>query len=131
MKHSFRVVAMSFALLCVAACAGSSSTTRSASAPRRSANLITVEEIGTTTATNVYDAIERLRPQWLTTARQRGGSSDELQVYLDATRYGSLTSLRSLSVGGVQEVHFFSASEATNRYGTGHTGGAILVRMAK
>jgi hypothetical protein len=52
-------------------------------------------------------------------------------VYLDSNRYGSLGSLRSLSLGGIQEVRYFGASEATNRFGTGHTGGAIVVSMSK
>jgi hypothetical protein len=34
-------------------------------------------------------------------------------------------------VGGVQEVRYYTASEATSRFGTGHTGGAIMVMMSK
>jgi hypothetical protein len=52
-------------------------------------------------------------------------------VYLDSNRYGTMASLRQLSLGGVQEVRYYGASEATNRYGTGHTGGAILVMMSR
>ena len=127
---SIRVAALSFALLSAAGC--SSSKANTSAAPRRTGNVITADEITSTGATNLYDAIQRLRPQWLTSSRiRRGGSGDDLQVYLDANRYGQMSSLRSLSVGGVQEIRYFSASEATNRYGTGHTGGAILVMMTK
>lgn len=128
-----RSAAMVLTLAAAGACAGSPSTTQAGSAARReSSTMVTQEELVATRTMNVYDAIQRLRPQWLTSSRvRRGGSGDPLQVYLDNNRYGTLESLRSLSIGGVQEVRFLSASEATNRYGTGHTGGAILVLMQK
>jgi hypothetical protein len=122
-------------MLCLAVASGcaSSKTAAQASAPHRSTgNVVGSEELTGTGATNVYEALPRLRPQWLTSARiRRGGSGDELVVYLDSNRYGTLTSLQSLSLGGIQEVRYFGASEATNRFGTGHTGGAIVVSMSK
>ena len=125
-----RVVVLSVATLAFTGC--SSGKANSAPAPRHSAGVITADELTQTGASNLYDAIQRLRPQWLTSSRiRRGGSGDDLQVYLDATRYGQMSSLRSISLGGVQEIRYFNASEATNRYGTGHTGGAILVMMTK
>lgn len=133
MLHPIRLLVLSLALASAASCSSSRSSSTTSTAPRKvSPNMLSAEDIAGTGAANVYDAIQRLRPQWLTSARiRRGGSGDELQVYLDATRYGSLTTLRSLSIGGVQEVRYFSAAEATNRWGTGHTGGAILVTMNK
>ena len=131
LRHaSLRVAVLSLALCSVAAC--SSGKASSAPKPRANANLVTSEEIVGTGASNLYDAIQRLRPQWLVSARvRRGGSGDPLQVYLDGTKYGTVSSLRQLSVGGVQELRYFSANEATSRYGTGNTGGAILVMMSK
>lgn len=128
--RSFRLAALTLALIATAeACASSKS---SASQVHRDTNSVTAEEIAGTGATNIYDAIQRLRPQWLTSTRvRRGGSGDDLVVYLDSNRYGSMNSLRQLSIGGIVEVRYFGASEATNRYGTGHTGGAILVMMSK
>jgi hypothetical protein len=132
MLRLIRFTAFAFATLAVAACASSKANTASQSAPRKSANVIEAEEISPTGAANVYDAIQRLRPQWLTSVRiRRGGSGDDLQVYVDSNRYGTMNSLRSLSVGGIHEIRYLSASEATNRYGTGHTGGAIVVMMSK
>jgi hypothetical protein len=132
MKRLFAYAALSFMLAAANGCASSKATSQTTSKVNRSSNSITAEEIAGTGAVNVYDAIQRLRPQWLTSSRvRRGGSGDDLVVYLDSNRYGSMGSLRSLSIGGVQEVRFYGASEATNRYGTGHTGGAILVMMSK
>ena len=132
MLRPIRLTTLALSLLVVADCA-SSKTAAQAGAPRRSTgNVIGGDELTGTGATNVYEAVQRLRPQWLTSARiRRGGSGDELVVYLDSNRYGTLSSLQSLSLGGIQEVRYFGASEATNRFGTGHTGGAIVVSMSK
>ena len=102
------------------------------SAPRRATNAITAEEIANTGVSTVYDAIQRLRPQWLTSSRMRGaGTSDALLVYLDMNRYGTMDQLRQLPIGGITEIRYLSAAEATNRYGTGHSGGVILILMSK
>ena len=132
MLRPIRLTTLTLSLLVAAGCA-SSKTAAQAGAPHRSTgNVIGGDELTGTGATNVYEAVQRLRPQWLTSARiRRGGSGDELVVYLDSNRYGTLTSLRSLSLGGIQEVRYYGASEATNRFGTGHTGGAIVVSMSK
>ena len=131
MLRPLRNTVLAFALVASGAC--SSSKPSSAPSPtHHSGDSITGEEISSTGTTNLYDAIQRLRPQWLTSTRiRRGGSGDDLVVYLDSNRYGTMNSLRQLSVGGVQGIRYFGASEATNRYGTGHTGGAILVLMSK
>lgn len=130
MLRALQWTATAFALVVAAGCTSARST---ASAPvHRTGTTLDANDIASTGATNVYDAIQRLRPQWLTSARiRRGGSGDDLVVYLDSNRYGSTNSLRQISLGGVQEVRYFGATEATNRYGTGHTGGAILVLMSK
>lgn len=132
MVRCIRFIALALATVAVTGCASSKANTASQNTPRRSTTIITLEEITSTAAPNVYDVIQRVRPQWLTGARiRRGGSGDDLVVYLDSNRYGTMGSLRSLSVGGIQEIRYYSASEATNRYGTGHTGGAIVVLMSK
>jgi hypothetical protein len=132
MKRLIGYVALSLTLAAAGGCASSKGTSQSGTAVRRSSDSISAEELAGTGAVNVYDAIQRLRPQWLTSSRvRRGGSGDDLVVYLDSNRYGTMGSLRQLSLGGVQEVRYYGASEATNRYGTGHTGGAILVMMSK
>ena len=132
MKRLISYGALSLTLLVVSACASSKGTSQAGSQVHRSSNAVTAEELASTGAVNVYDALQRLRPQWLTSSRiRRGGSGDDLVVYLDSNRYGTMGSLRQLSLGGVQEVRYYGASEATNRYGTGHTGGAILVMMSK
>ncbi|HMC54064.1 MAG TPA: hypothetical protein VKH19_02740 [Gemmatimonadaceae bacterium] len=101
--------------------------------PRRSANTITGEEISATQGiVSVYDAIQRLRPQWITSSRSRSsGTQDQLIVYFDSNRYGSIESLRQFPIGGITDIIYLNAAEATNRFGTGHSGGAIVITMSR
>jgi hypothetical protein len=93
------------------------------SGPRRTANRIILEELEPVQQLDAYDAIRRLRPQWL---NSRGGSSP--QVLVDGTRQpGGLESLRSIRSSEIQEMRYMSSSDATTRFGTGFDGGAILV----
>lgn len=130
MSRHFRIAVAVLSLAAAGSCA--SGRTPKPQSSYGAGNTLSADDIAETAATNLYDAIQRLRPQWLTSSRiRRGGSGDDLVVYLDNNRYGSMNSLRQLSVGGVQEVRYFGATEATNRYGTGHTGGAIQVLMSR
>lgn len=132
----FAVIALS---TIVSACGSSrpAETRPSAPTPRgRTSDVITAEELQSTGESNVYLAVQRLRPQWLRpvprgTTRLSGGAETPVAVYIDATRYGTIASLQTLTVGGIYEIRRFDASEATNRFGTGHTNGAIVIRMSK
>ena len=136
MTRRTRLLALAAFSALASACAGSHGSNRpEAPVARRSSDVITAEELATTGESNVYMAVQRLRPQWLR-ARPRGqtrlgGAEAGVVVYIDATRYGSLNSLQSLAVGGIYEIRRYDASEATNRFGTGHTNGAIVIRMSK
>jgi hypothetical protein len=114
------------------ACAGGATGTQTQTT-RRSSNTITSEEISAAGVTTLYDAIQRLRPHWLTSGMARSGGShtDEVQVYLETAHYGTIESLRQLPIGGVQETRLLSAADATNQFGTGNTSGAIVVVMAR
>lgn len=116
-----------------AACAGSSGA-GAATQPRRSADLITRAEIEGTDAANMEQLIQRLRPTWL---RGRGqvsianSAAGNPLVYMDDTRLGGLEALATVVPNEVQEVRRLGAAEATNRYGTGHAGGAIVIRRKR
>ncbi|HYD51204.1 MAG TPA: hypothetical protein VEA99_01205 [Gemmatimonadaceae bacterium] len=116
------------ALAALSACASGGSTTAT---PRRSADLITAEELAQTDTPNLLYAVQRLRPNWL---RSRGQVSintpgaGEPVVYIDDTRLGAIGTLEQIIPSEVREVRRLNAAEATNRYGTGHAGGAIVVR---
>jgi hypothetical protein len=91
--------------------------------------IITAEELQSATAANLYDAVRKLRPEWL--ERRRAASlrqEVELAVYHDNMRVGGPDALRSIEIGAVRDVRFLSASEAQGRFGVGHPIGAIVVR---
>ena len=105
--------------------------------PRRSANVITRDELLRSTYSNAYDAIRLMRPQWAAAARQRSpaereaaGEGGVIVVYLDGTRLGSTEELVQIRLSEVEDIQYFDALEATNRFGTGHPAGAIVVRRA-
>ncbi len=101
--------------------------------PSRLPDVIDLEEIHASSASNVWDLIHQVRPNWL---RSRGPSSlrDPAPVYpvvyLGDMSYGPLETLRGFSIIGVQEIRFIGATTATTRFGSGHAGGIIqlLVR---
>ncbi len=101
----------------------------SGSTPSRSGP-IGEAEIQASSARNAHDLVQGARPQWL---RGRGATSlrdprPTLPVaYVDGMRYGSVETLRQLPVEGLVRVEYLSGPDATNRFGTGHTGGVILV----
>jgi hypothetical protein len=127
-----RYIAMSLAALLVTACASGTASGGSNRAPsaRRDANVITAEEIGTTAAQTLYDAVRNLRPAWMMRSRPTTlmpQNEGELIVYVDGTRFGNIQSLRQFVPNAVQAVRYYSPSAAEARFGPGHLHGAIEV----
>jgi hypothetical protein len=50
-------------------------------------------------------------------------------VYVQGVRYGELRDLQRMNLDEVREVEFIDAASATTRFGTGHSGGAIMVSI--
>jgi len=117
MRH-LRLAVVGLVLLAAACATGGGSGD---SGPRRSSSLITFEEltdigdVGT-----AFDAIQRLRPNWLT---GRGGSGP--RVFVNGVDMGSTGVLRNYRMTALREVRFTSPSDATIRYGTNSGGGVI------
>lgn len=92
--------------------------------------VITAEEILPSVGTTAYDVISQLRPEYL---RSRGRSSlrtteaPTAMVYVDNVQMGNLDALRNLAAHSILRVEYLGASDATTRFGTDHTGGAIIV----
>jgi hypothetical protein len=115
------------ACLALTACASSGT---SESAPRRSSSTrISTEELQQSAGQDLYTVVQRLRPQWFVV---RGGVTAQgrasIAVILDGVRQqGSLEVLRSLKAADTEELRFINARDATTRYGTDMTAGAIEV----
>lgn len=121
-----RILLMASGLYLVA-CA-SSGTTRAT--PSRSTDVISAEEIAAISVTTAFEAVQRLRPQWL---RNRGPTSitgvnsGDPVVYIDEVRAGGLEALERLSIHIVREMRYLSGQDASVRYGLDHDNGAIMV----
>ena len=120
-----RSVIIAVAALTLAAC-----NPKSGRIAPQDRNLITADEIARSNATNAYEAVERLRPAFL---RTRGSQSIQNQepptpmVYVDGMRYGTLQTLATVPTIGIVSIQYLNAIEATQRYGFGHEGGAIMI----
>jgi hypothetical protein len=99
--------------------------------PRGPSNVLTREEIATAHVDNAYDVVQRLRPQFLR-ARPSGMNSSAIPVvFVDGIRRGAPEMLRTLTSAIVEEIRFFSAAEATLRYGLDLEGGVIDVKLVQ
>ena len=131
--RSFRLIA---ALVVAAApgCAASSAasgTSQQSSSRRGSPDRITQDELATIDVQNALQAVQRLRPSFL---QNRGGASSSITqgpqdvvVYVDQTRMGGPQTLSQIPITDVKEIQHLSGTDATQRYGTGHGSGAIIV----
>ncbi len=99
-----------------------------ANAPEYRADRISEVELERTSATTAYEAVQRLRPDWLK-KRGRGSfsRSEPIQVYVDDHHAGTLGALGQLPIGHVRSMQFLDGILATQRFGTNHGAGAILV----
>jgi hypothetical protein len=137
-----RTLLIGAALAGVAGCASSGTagqagepqtTTVSAPVPRqrKDPNVITEAELASRPTLTARQAIEQLRPQFLrtrgTTTLGNAQTADVIWVYVDGTRMGTLEVLNNIGVHEIREIRYLNPSEATNRYGTGHVQGAILI----
>jgi hypothetical protein len=96
--------------------------------------VITADELRDSRETSLYNAVQRMRPDWLRgrgpTSLSTGTSSqgsDAINVYMDLQRLGSVEMLKSMSLTTATSLKFYSASEAQMRFGTGNPNGVIQI----
>jgi Outer membrane cobalamin receptor protein len=100
------------------------------SAPAPSRNILTRVEIEDSHANSAWDAIVKLRANFLTS---RGANSLLLQVnkeptvFLDDVEYGNLGSLKNIPASSVAEIRFIEGWNAETKFGPGHAAGVIDV----
>ena len=119
---------------CASSPSGASGASQQSQSPTRvrgSRDRITSEELANIDVQNALQAVQRLRPNFLQT---RGGASSSITqgpqdvvVYVDQTRMGGPSTLAQIPITDVKEIQYLSATDATQRYGTGHSAGAIIV----
>jgi hypothetical protein len=102
-----------------------------------SRRIITSREIEESRAGTAYAVIERLRAEFLSprpnprlpTPGDTTYSPEPVfpDVYVDNMSYGHLYTLRNIPASEVAEIRFLTASQAQQKYGSGHPVGVIEV----
>src|SRR5215210_4628250 len=108
-----------FYLIALAAAIGCA-TTPGKSDTMGTGNIISEQEIAASGVSTAYEAVERLRPNFL---RSRGPSSLRTDVsslptvWLGRQKYGDASTLRQIPASNIVQIRFFSASESAVRFG--------------
>lgn len=127
-KARFGTVAVGMlAILAAGGCATSSS-----GGSGGSADVLTHEQLVESRQSNLYLAVQSLRPRWL---RTRGTNSltsaSEVAVFVNEAPFGTVRDLANIPIDAVVELRYMSAGEAGARYGTAAgSSGLILVRTS-
>ncbi len=133
-------------LALVLALAGVQATAGAQAKPKTSQdrNRIDADEVRAQSPGTVYQLVRTRRPHWLATRglhtmQTRAATTfdgepttealqPEIVVYVENSRVGSQESLRSIHTDEVDSLEYLNAQVATQRFGTGHPHGAILIR---
>lgn len=118
------------------AAAGASTSTGTGSVRR--SNMLTREELEGSGTSNLYDAINRLRPQWLragtnTQTTQRGGGQ-QVVVYQGTTQLGGVEVLRQMAPSYVSSIRYLEGNQASNTLpglGSRVVAGAIVLELPR
>jgi hypothetical protein len=129
-----QLAGLSMALALAAGCASSGGSSGPSTPPdrvqeSRQSNLITRAELEKSGASTALQAIRQLRPAMLrvTGAVTMRGTDPGVVVYSNGTKFGGVDMLEQIVASDVKQIEWLSASDATQRFGTGHPHGAILI----
>ena len=132
MVRAHLLMAAAFLSACASGTPGTSNTR--VNTHEAAPDYITSVEVAATPVANVYDLINRLRPQWLRTGApgsiRNNTRSQVVAVYLDDARIGDLQSLRSISTSGVESLRYYDATRAATvlrNPGSDPIAGAIVI----
>jgi hypothetical protein len=131
-KHLY-LVAVVAALGCASQNLNSGSPTSGVA--QKSANYLPFDEIANAhaDANTVYDAVARLRPNWLAahgvTSTNMSNTTEYATVFVDGVLYGDLSTLRNLQAYHVADIRYYDITQSGARYGIrGGSSGVIDVR---
>jgi outer membrane cobalamin receptor len=93
--------------------------------------LITQDEIEASKAPTAFDAIQKLRANFLSyrgeTSFNKKNSQPYPTVYVDGQEFGPISSLSSIPASQVATIRLYRSWEATTKFGTGNMGGVIAI----
>ena len=131
-KHLY-LVAVAAALGC--ASQGASPGSSASGMPQKTANYLPFDEIANAHAdgNTVYDAVARLRPNWLAahgvTSSTNSTTTEYATVFVDGVLYGDLGTLRNLQAYHVADIRYYDITQSGAKYGIrGGSSGVIDVR---
>ena len=80
---------------------------------------------------NALEALQQLRPEFLNPVAGGYGGSQVLTptVIVDGVHRGGIEMLRTLRLGEVVSMRYYRSLDATTRFGPGHSGAVIDVRL--
>ena len=123
-----------FLVLGAVAAGSAACTHRAQSAPPLAAHdFIAADELAHSTDLTLYDAIRRLRPNFLKprgVAAYGAPETTVITLYVDGQRMDSVDDLRHISCDEVAEVRFYEPQVANAKFaGHNNAGGAIAVML--
>ena len=120
--------------IAIVALIGCATTGTNRSGSRESAAVLTAEEIAKAhaDANTAYDAVARLRPNWLAphgvTSGYYNAGTQYATVFLDGQQYGDVNTLRNIAAYNVGAMRYYDVTQAGARFGIkGGSGGVIEV----
>jgi len=133
LRIATRRIALLAATVAIAACASSGS---GSSGARSSPDRLDRAEIVKSNASNAYELINRLRPNWLRVTHPgsiSGGATrtQMILVYLDGQRLEDMNALKTISAAGIQSGQWIDNARAATVLRDAPTGpiaGAILLK---
>jgi hypothetical protein len=108
------------------ACASSGGASNGA-APNVPRNVITQDQLAQLDARSAYEAVQRLHSNWLIIRSTSIERNSPVQVYVDGRHTGSAEELHRWQVADISRIVHYDPNEATTRWGTGHSSGAIEI----
>lgn len=96
-------------------------------------DVITRKELDAAGSVTAYDAVQRLRPNFL---RDRGpvtllnaAARTRPAVFIDMSEYGEVESLRNFPASHVEQVRFYPGHQAVTKFGSAYGAGVIQLTM--
>lgn len=117
----------SASLLLVSAC--QTAQMQPAGRVRGDSRTVTATELSVATQTDLYAYVQAERPRWLQSRSpgSLGGPALGVLVFINNQRLGGTEQLRSITVSAVQQIRFYDAAEAQQRFNVRNAGGVISV----
>jgi hypothetical protein len=128
-----RIIRAALALTLAAATAADCTHRATSVPPLAAHDFIAADELAHSTDLTLYDAIRRLRPNFLKprgVAAYGAPETTVLTLYVDGQRMDSIDDLRRISCDEVAEVRFYEPQIANTKFaGHNNAGGAISVTL--